>query len=96
MDSWLESKEEPDSLEFCLTEWERGGMQGGGLERLTERAAARVGARGSERAAGSPVWSMAVPPSVAYGCAPSAVILVPSVVYGCAPQCGLRLCPPVP
>jgi hypothetical protein len=34
----LESKEEPESLEFCLTEWERGGMKGGGLDdwRFTE------------------------------------------------------------
>ena len=26
------SKEEPECLEVCLTEWERGGMKGGGLE----------------------------------------------------------------
>jgi hypothetical protein len=29
-----ESKEEPESLEFCLTEWDRGGMKGGGLEEV--------------------------------------------------------------
>ena len=30
--SWLESRDEPECLEFCLTESERGGMKGGGLE----------------------------------------------------------------
>ena len=42
-----ESKEEPESLEFCLTEWERGGMKGGGLEEV-----GGAGGRGFIAAAG--------------------------------------------
>ena len=30
----MESKEEPERREFCLTEWERGGTKGGGLPLL--------------------------------------------------------------
>ena len=43
----MESKEEPESLEFCLTEWDRGGMKGGGLEEV-----GGAGGRGFIAAAG--------------------------------------------
>ena len=56
----MESKEEPESLEFCLTEWERGGMKGGGLDdwRFTEatvREREKEGGRERERERGREV-----------------------------------------